>query len=228
MTDRKHGPVEAHRWPSHLPARVASPGAQPRIHGYAVLEDLARHYSFAEQTYLALTGSLPEAEQARAFEWALSVLGATSVAEAPVHCAVVVRLCGASTGAAYAAGFTSLTEQATDLLARHEDLLAWLDGERPSFPEAHAGDGPEDRALRDEARTLPALSVPALELPLSAEATVLAVLHRCGIRTPAAMLATIAMARLPVLAAETMAQRPLAFREYPMDLPDFAAEGDER
>src|SRR5690606_39981267 len=64
-----------------LSARVAS--TDGRIHGYDVVEDLSRHYSFAEQTYLALTGALPDAAQVRAFEWALSILSATSIAEAP-------------------------------------------------------------------------------------------------------------------------------------------------
>lgn len=220
--DRRRGPVEAHPWPPRLRARVASPDG--RVHGYDVVEDLARHYSFAEQAYLSLTGSLPDAAEARAFEWALSILSETSVAEAPVHCAVVVRLCGASPGAAYAAGLTALTEQATDLVRRHESLFDWLDGRAP-FPPEHAARSLSDRrALEEARRALGALSIDALDEPLSAEATALAVLHRAGIRAPAAIIAVVTMARLPVLAAETAAQPPLAFRDYPMDLPDFVLD----
>lgn len=222
MTDPKSGPVETHAWPPQLSARVAS--TDGRIHGYDVVEDLSRHYSFAEQTYLALTGALPDAAQVRAFEWALSILSATSIAEAPVHCATVVRLCGASTGAAYAAGLAALTEQATDLVIRHASLLEWLDGTREALPAEHAARTARDRRVASEARRALAELEILEETLLSAEATVLTVLHRAGVREPSAMIAVVTMARLPVLAGETMAQRPLAFRDYPMDLPDFVVE----
>lgn len=223
MSDERTGPVEDFAWPARLSARVAS--TDGRIHGYSVRGDLAEHYSQSEQALLTLTGELPDEPAARAFEWATQVLGATSVAEAPVHTAIVARLCGAAPAAAYAAGFTALTEQATDLVDRHDALLAWLNGEAAVFPEAHVSLAGADRALVDEARrAIGELDVPALERSPASEAALIAILHRAGLRDRAQLVAAVALARLPVLMAETIAQRPLAFRGYPMDLPDFVVE----
>src|SRR5690606_2603574 len=71
----RRGPVEDHAWPARLSARVATARPVPRIHGYAIADDLARYYSLAEQTLLALTGAIPDEATGRAFEWAMQMLG---------------------------------------------------------------------------------------------------------------------------------------------------------
>ncbi len=216
--DERRGPVEDHDWPDRLSARVASAGERPVIHGYSIAGDLARHYSFGEQTLLALTGALPDEATGRAFEWAMQLLGATSVADAPAHTAVVVRLCGASPGAAFAAGFTAATELATAMIDRHAALIAWLEG-GGAYPAEHAGDG----ALAAEARARLALEVPALACSPTDEAALIAILHRCGLCDPAQIVGAVALAKLPVVMGEAIAQRPLGFRGYPMNVPDFVA-----
>jgi hypothetical protein len=223
----QRGPVEDNAWPARLSARVASPGPRPAIHGYAIADDLARYYSFAEQTLLALTGVIPDEATGRAFEWAMQVLGATSVAQAPAHAAIVVRLCGASPGAAYAAGFMAATELATSLVDAHASLVSWLDGARPDFPAEHRGATEADSAIVLAARErLGELAVWA-EAP-TADAALLAILHRAGVRDAAQLVAAVSLAKLPVVMGEALAQRPLAFRGYPMDLPEFTLEENSR
>lgn len=221
----RRGPVEDHAWPERLSARVATARPVPRIHGYAIADDLARYYSLAEQTLLALTGAIPDEATGRAFEWAMQMLGATTVLDAPVHTAVVVRLCGASPGAAYAAGFVAATELATALVEEHASLLAWLDGPRGELPSEHRGTSEADRAVVNAAlEHLSGFDVPALRHAPTANAALIAILHRCGLRDEARLVAAISMAKLPVVMAEAAFQQPLAFRSYPMDLPDFVYE----
>src|SRR5258708_5243088 len=84
---RRAGPIDVGLWPSQLTARVVDGGFRPRILGYDVQTDLARHYSFAEVVLLCLCGEVPTREVGRAFEIALSFLAPVSAAEAPAHAA---------------------------------------------------------------------------------------------------------------------------------------------
>ena len=88
------GPLDAAEWPEKLTARVVTAGARPRLHGYDVEADLARHYSFTEMVLLSLTGNLPTAQEARAFDVALQFAAPVSVQEAPTHATMVsISLC---------------------------------------------------------------------------------------------------------------------------------------
>ena len=60
--------VDKQEWPDTLAAHVVDDceGAPPRIHGYDVESDLARHYPFSTTVVLALTGELPDGARAAA------------------------------------------------------------------------------------------------------------------------------------------------------------------
>jgi len=60
------GPLEKHSFPETLTARVVTPGAHPRLHGYDVEADLACHYDPTDILSLALTGELPSVNAAAA------------------------------------------------------------------------------------------------------------------------------------------------------------------
>jgi hypothetical protein len=60
MTAKHEGPLEDAPFPEKLNARVVTPGANPRVHGYDVEGDLAAHYTSSETMLLCLTGELPE------------------------------------------------------------------------------------------------------------------------------------------------------------------------
>jgi hypothetical protein len=121
-------------WPEQLTARVVDPGPPVRIHGYAVADDLARHRSVSDVTYLALTGELPSEEQSRVFARTMVVLSAITVAEAPAHAAVLARICDGTTSAIIGTAAIVLAEQARWSVAEyragggaHRDALSALE-----------------------------------------------------------------------------------------------------
>jgi hypothetical protein len=218
------GPIDVGLWPDTLTARVVDGGPAPRIHGYDVQADLARHYSFAELMLLSLTGEPPSPGAGRAFEIALAFLSPVSVAEAPVHAAGLARLIGADGTGVLASAAIGLAERARYLVAEHAVLLEWLDapeGEHPALLDAGSD---EDREA--VARLRAALAETNLESSASTRrptltAALLSVLHAVGLKTAAQLEAAITFAALPAAVAEALSVKPFAFFSYPMNLPAF-------
>lgn len=215
------GPVERIPAPDKLSARVVESGDAPRIHGYAVGDDLAPNYSFAEIVLLSLGGALPEAGAGRAFEIALAFAAPVSIAEAPANAAGLARLCGAASKSVVSVGAVVLAEQAASRVEALRELVAWLEGENPTFPPcAVAPPSPVVTALR---RALPP-SFAALEIfdrSPSLDAAIVAVLCACGLRRVDRMIAALTIAGLGCTCAEAFAVKALNLRGYPMDLPPF-------
>ena len=115
-----HGPLETETFPERLSARVVEPGPSPRVHGYDVEADLARYYRASDLTLLSLTGELPSPGASAAFEVACMFLAPISVAEAPVHAAVLARLCAAPSSSIAAVAAIALSQQARALVVEHE------------------------------------------------------------------------------------------------------------
>lgn len=208
MTTRQPpiGPVEAGNWPSTLAAHAATEAGHVRVHGYSLLEDLARHYDFAETALILLGAPPPPPELGRAVNLALIVLSATSVQDAPIHAATLSRRCGAAPRAALAVGLLGLTEQASEQ----------LDVKGTPSAETNAS---ELWAL------LPRAVQEALGSPSSDEQqTALAVLRHAGLKSRTQLLAAVCMVRLPIMAAEINAIRPGGLRDYPMQVPDYVYE----
>lgn len=223
----ERGPGETFPYPDTLPAHVVDGGASPRIHGYAVYGDLARHASFGEVALLTLLGEEPPPERARAFDVALVCLAPLSLADAAVHAASLARMTAGRHQAVLATGGIALAERAAWLVDRHAALLAWV-GDR-------AGPVPDDaRARPDELASLAlaraavaeaGLAVPALAHDLSLDAAMLAVLRACGLRERWQLEAALVLAWTPALAAEAACARPYAFKDYPFNTPPFVYEG---
>lgn len=210
-----------------MPARVVSPGSEPRIHGVDVQSDLTAHYSFAEVMLLALSGEPPDASAGRAFEVALVFLSATTVAEAPAHAAVLARLVGGEASAVAALGTVGLSEQARYEVGLHARWLSWLN----TAPEAAPPQGfaatsrPEREQVQRLRLALPdAFAVSALMADPSPTAALIAVMHACGLRASWQLEAAWISARTPAVVAEGMAARKGGFRDYPGCLPDFGYE----
>jgi hypothetical protein len=219
------GPFDREAWPACLTARVVSPGPAPRIHGYAVVDDLARHAGAAEVAWLTLRGELPTASERAAFEVAIALLAPVHIGQAPAHAAFLARISGAPTDATVAIGAIGLAE-----LARHERIAlepwwAWLDGagadEVPACARADA-DAPAPSAWLDaqlrgwfgEGRGLPAA-------PLHRLAGAHALLHRLGLRDPLVRDAIAVWARLFAVVAEAAHAGVGAVRTYPARVPDY-------
>lgn len=221
------GPLESGKFPDRLRARVVTPGAQPRLHGYDVEGDLARYYQPADLTFLALTGELPTPEGSAALGVAMTFLAPVSVAHASAHAAVLSRLCGAPTRSTVGVAAIGLAEQARVEVATHRPLLAWLAEPSHPFPEAFGAESAADDAALERLRAAllqHSIRLPLLERSLSRSAALFVVLLHAGIRRPEQLEALLVMARLPAVVAEALAEKPTNFGNYPINLPAFAYE----
>jgi hypothetical protein len=219
------GPLEdGASFPAHLTARVVTPGERPRVHGYDVEADLARHYQASDLLFLLLTGELPTVPASRAFSVALMFLAPVSVAHASTHAAVVGRLCGAPSRSTFGVAAIGAAEHASALLDEHEQLFVWLRAPRGALPERfRAGNQAEAAAVERLTAALEptGLSVPALAEGPTRDAALLMVLFAVGFRRRERLEAAILLARLPSGIAEALAERPTNFGNYPINLPRF-------
>jgi len=221
------GPLDEAPCAERLAAHAVTPGIAPRLHGYDVEGDLARHYGLSEMVLLALTGELPQGAAARAFEVAAAFLAPASVAEAPAHAAVLARLCRARQSGVTGIASIALAEEAHTLVAEHAALLEWL--RTPSGPAPATCRSTTQDERRSVARLREALEPTGLSVPLLAEdpgriPALIAVLHACGLDRKDQIEIAMVLARLPAAMAEASAVRPGRFRDYPTNLPPFRYE----
>lgn len=223
----RRGPIEDHEWPDRLKGHVVTAGASPRVHGYLVERDLAKHYRFTDTVLLSLTGELPSDVQGAAFDVAMTFLGPLSVAEAPSHAAALAKICGARSSAILAAAAITLAERARFIVARSAKLLDWLAEPDESLDPSFVATGDEDRdavgALR-EALAQRSVRVEVLARPLSREAALIATLWFAGLTRPEQIETALVMASLPSVVAEAHFHEVASFREYPIKLPPFEYE----
>jgi hypothetical protein len=205
---RRSGPLDDVAWPEKLTARVVTPGPSPRMHGYDVEGDLARHYSWAETVLLTLTGELPSPACLRAFEVAMHFLAPAPVNEAPTHAAIVARVCNVFTSALVGTAAITLAEQ-----ARHA-----VSSRSPESPPSSDESASVDR-LRDALRDA-GLSVPGTEGAVGRTEALLATLRFAGLDRPELQETAMVLARLPCALAEAFATPAHGYRDYPVQLPD--------
>jgi hypothetical protein len=205
---RRPGPLDDVAWPEKLTARVVTPGPAPRIHGYDVEGDLARHYSWAETVLLTLTGELPSPAGLRAFEIAMHFLAPAPVNDAPTHAAIVARVCNVFTSALVGTAAITLAEQARHTVSSNTPAATLTSDESASVGR-----------LRDALREA-GLSVPGTEGAVGRTEALLATLRFAGLDRPELQETAIVLARLPCALAEAFATPAHAYRDYPVQLPD--------
>ncbi len=207
-----------------LVANVVDDGPVPRIHGYAVHDDLARHYSFGESMLLTITGRPPSAEAGRAFEAALIFASPVSIAEAPAHATRLAHTVNSDEAGKVAVAATALTEQTRWLLDRHHEVIAWLEGRRQDFPDDARSADPGVRRQVDALRGAVGLdmsSTPVFDEEPALWPALLAVLWGCGLRSPRHLLLALVQARLTTTVIEACSVPPADLKGYPVNLPRF-------
>jgi hypothetical protein len=221
------GPLETHAFPATLSARVVTPGAHPRLHGYDVERDLALHYDPTELLFLSFTGELPAPNVAKALRVALTFLAPVSIAHASVHAASLARLCGSAGASIVGVAAIGLSEQARLMLAEHAELLSWLQSNTGGLPERYRATTDAERkssAYLRAALAPCALQVPALAEEPTREAAILSVLFACGLVKREQLVAAIVTARLPSAVAEALSEKVVDFAHYPINLPHYRYE----
>jgi hypothetical protein len=217
------GALDDTPWPEQLTARVIDGGIDDdRMHGYAMLGDVAKHYRFSDTMYLALTGELPDATQSALFELALCAFATPHVGESPMHLAILVRVSGAPLASALATGLIAATDQARAIVSRHESLIVWLDGRSSAVPAEHRSEPPLAwvARLRDVIANH-GLPSDVVHAELAKDAARLALLHAAGLRSSDQMEAAIVAARVGAIAAESIATGPQHLSAYPVKVPPY-------
>jgi hypothetical protein len=221
------GPLESGEFPEQLTARVITPGAKPRVHGYDVEGDLARHYGATDLVLLSLTGELPSDAARAAFEVAWLFLAPVSVAHSGPHATVLARLCGATTSSMLGVAAIGLAEQARELVTEHEELFSCLRSKAQLLPTRYQSQEPAARASVERLQRAlfgSGLVVPVLKQSPTRDAALLSVLFACGLKRATQLQAAIVLARLPSALSEGFAERATNFGNYPINLPPFVYE----
>lgn len=228
MTKEDVGPIEARQWPRELVAnaldRTATGG---RLFGFDVEADLARNYRFSDVVYLGLTGDLPDDARSRAFEVALIFATSLGAGEAPVHAAMLARLCGVRAGGTLAVGALSLGEKYEAIL---RELAAATGSDSGPLPDSLSAKDDAERAsvgrLRESLSGL--LEVPMLARDPSREVALVATLRACGLRPGFPIASALTMAGLTATTAESARVVMGRFKDYPMDTPPFDYDAASR
>ncbi|MCC6216315.1 MAG: hypothetical protein IT376_15740 [Polyangiaceae bacterium] len=215
------GYVDAREWPGELVARVVTPAAPHRIHGYAVAADLARHETVAAWLALALTGELPASERRRPLEAALALAAPVPIQRAATHAARLAHVCGAPSSSVLATAAVALAEAARVELDEHAPWLDWLAGAEGPAPDVALAAEPGDAAAVDALLAATAAPVRGLERGISQRAAVLATLRACGLVERWQLETALVVARLGVVVAEAVAVERGALGAHPMNLPRF-------
>ncbi len=226
----QRGPVEDNAWPEQLVARVVSPGERPKIAGYDVEADLAQHYRFVEVLMATITGQLPSRLASKLLDVTLVYLAPVSVAEAPSHAACLAQICGSTPSGVFSCGAIGLAEEARHVVETHCECLSWLARPRGHLPARYQAASPQDRHAVErysEVLAKAGIALPILEQDPSRTAALLGGLFACGARRPEQLQLLWLVARLGAVAGEAFANRPLSFRDYPMQLPPFHYQGEQ-
>ncbi len=231
MTKHTAGPVEDLKWAEKLQASVVTSGLRPKIHGYDVRGEMAGRASFSEVIFLSLTGELPNKTVLKTFDCAMCFLAPVSVAEAPVHAAVLSGLCGSGTGGITGVAAVTLAEKARWTVSHHMKLLSALSDRTSALPEQYISENSAEKnetALLVNAAESAGSSVPETFRELKPVSAAIAVLFQCcGIAEPRILETLITIASLPCTLAEGMAVKPGNFRTYPIELPRFSYSSAE-
>jgi hypothetical protein len=216
-----HGALDDTAWPERLVAKAVSRGlTDDRLHGYAILGDLARHYSFSDVLFSGLTGELPDRASSQRFALALLASAATSVAEAPTHVALLGRIAGGAFSAALGAGLLALADQARSKTEDHAALIAWFENPLELPPSARDFAGTDREWIASLLSTLGDATT-FVRVGMTRDAARLALFADAGIREPERVQAALTVAGSLGVIAEALLAGPADLGSYPVALPPF-------
>jgi hypothetical protein len=227
MTDWQppaRGALDDTDWPQTLVAKAVWPeSTDDRLHGYAILGDVSRHYRHSDLMYLAITGELPDDRQSKLFHVAVCSYSALAVDQAPTHVGVLSRICGGNLASALGAGLVVLADKARFELVAHAPLLGWLANAGNEVPPAFRDNGDDHAWVAVLRETLAHLQLDAslVRAEMTRNSARIALLFESGLRTSEQMEAAIVSAGCTGVVAEALCASPRDLGSYPVKLPPF-------
>jgi hypothetical protein len=219
MNTLADGPSQRFTSPAKLVARAVDWDGGGAIHGFGVVDDLARNYGPHETLLLSLTGAPPTSEQGRAFGVALTWICAADIGSAPTHAGVLAQISGAPVTNLLAIAVLAAGQEAEHLLAGRSPTV---DHESACTRESNAGT--LTGAWRRELQSSSGLDLPELELVNDAAEAALAVFRTVGLEGRAQIVSAWVWGRMIGVVAEALAYAPLEMRSYPLRVPAFEYE----
>jgi hypothetical protein len=214
-----------------LEARVVrSVDGRVEVHGLDVVEDLSRHYSFAESMLTALSGEPPSRRIGQLFELCCTLAAPVCIAEAPAHVGRIAQTIGSNGPGLVGAVSCSLAEQVHFHAERLAEFRGWLDApEGPAPSEAFERDGEMEGRAAALLRRLEesGVDIPGARPEMSFWALLFAVLRRCGLVDERAIVAALVAARLPAAASEALVGPTGDLSDYPLNVPRVEYKHEE-
>lgn len=209
-----------------FPGHIVRPGAQPRVRGYRLHDDLGRYYAFSEVLLLAMTGEIPTPQDAHAFERALIFLMDTPITSAAAHAARVTQVGRGGPTGVTAVAATTIIAEAKEEIDRAVSLLDLIEG-RDNCPDETicATSTAEREAVANLRAVLPWAEIGVLAHDLALFPAIFAVFHRCGLVRPEQWLMATLQGRLTTAAAEGFGDFSRNFSTLPMRLPQIEYVG---
>lgn len=224
MTGSDDGWFSSPQFATQLEARVVDhSGADARIHGYQVIGDLARHFSYSEVLLLALTGREPDETRSELFRIAMIALSPIGVGSAPCHLGILAHIVSRSYVSSLAAAAIALAERAASCLAERRGLLERLRAK--AAPEAEEL-GPVQRSvLDDDVLVLLSMHSQLARRPwfvnLDRLTALIVVLYECGLEDDWKLESALFHAWSPCMMAEMGPRGNDPLESYPVNVPRF-------
>jgi len=211
---------EDSRFATQLGARVVDrSGAEPRIQGFDVTSDLARHFTFAEMALIALTGAEPTETVSTALQRALVLLSPIGVESAPSHLGVLTRLVSQSHAASVGTAANVLAQQAAACVAERAQLLdALREGGVPVLGTTTGGTTGSLGALFENCSRI---AQQPWFVCLDQLSAAIAILFECGLRENWQLESALFLAWCPCVMAEVGSCQNDPIESYPINLPRF-------
>lgn len=222
------GILDGVAFPDRISGHVVEPARDPRIHGFAVQEELGHQADFTGVMWLALTGELPSTLEAEAFTRALVWLAPLHVGDGPAHAPVLAKVAGAPEEVLPAVSAVALGQHATAELDALAPMFRWLVSGAGAPPEIVVEVDPTpgqragwERLCVDVARWFGAARGLERRRPWRRGPAAYALLHWLGIRDRPRLLAIATLARLPVALAEAACVAAGSVQAYPTLQPGY-------
>jgi hypothetical protein len=224
---KRTGPIEEGSFPEKLSLHVIDLEST-RMHGYAIVDDLAAYLQPSACTLLAYLGELPTPEQLAIFEAAQVYVQIPFVLSADVHAGILAKICGARPATLVAAVVTSSAEDCERrLLAYGESVGAFASGNMELSPGDETCAAAEAVVAKAMSLALKACSERLSSMPeVNCFGLWLRAMVAIGITKPIYLTALWSDARKPALLAEASCIKAGSFADYPIHLPriDFCSE----
>ena len=220
----KPGPFELSTETERLVSHIVQPGNNPTVHGYALYEDLAKHYSPNDLELLSFTGELPSDAQSHVYEVTRSFMMAPPPGSAANQAAAITHMLNRDEGATVMVAIQMCANEAKHWAEQQQPVLDWLKNYSSRTAQQFVTNDTE--SLSAVSALLDAIGdhhsqITGIAENINIDAALTCALHFCGLKHAAHLQTVRCLAGMPAVVAEGLCWQPKQLMTYPTRLPDF-------